>query len=71
MDLSSDEDEYDFDSSDDDIEMDIQPTRPSVPVSDYELIQRESVYGLMNSVLADLVKITQISYVSTDHLGYF
>lgn len=71
MDLSSDDsDDYDFGSSDDhiesddDIEMSIDPAQRSGGSSGYELIKREKVYELMNSVLGELVKITQISFVS-------
>ena len=62
MDFSSDEEDYDFYSSDE--EMEETPTtfdEDVLPERDYELVPRDSVYQLMNSVLTDLVQITGIS----------
>ena len=67
----SDEDEYDFSSEpESDMDMEIEPItsqNSSHSSQHYELIKREKVFELMNSLLAELEKITQISSVRSFH----
>jgi len=61
----SDEDEYDFSSEpESDMDMEIEPITSQNAIQSsqhYDLIKREKVFELMNSLLAELEKITQIS----------
>ena len=70
----SDEDEYDFSSEpESDMDMEIEPITSQNAIQSsqhYDLIKREKVFELMNSLLAELEKITQISSVGSTHAGF-
>ena len=80
MDFSSDEEDYDFYSSDDETKLPV-PVKRTKSENDimeeilkrdferdstnyYQLVKRDSVYQLMNSVLDDLAQVTGVSQVS-------
>ena len=79
MNYSSDEDDYDFGSENESDEY--SSSEPSSPkklksskddrIREYELVKRDSVYELMNSILTELEKITDIPHVSKTLLEGF